>query len=65
MLAATTAWADVYAKASLLAGSAEGVAMIAEAGLSALLVTADGEVLTAGAIDRHLRPLVSPERSSW
>ncbi len=65
MLAATTAWADVYAKASLLAGSAEGVAMIAGAGLSGLLVTADGEVLTAGAIDRHLRPLVSPERLSW
>ena len=62
VLAATTAWADVYAKAALLAGSAEGVAMIAEAGLSALLVTADGEVLTAGAIDRHLRPFASPDR---
>ena len=62
VLAATTAWADVYAKAALLAGSAEGVAMIAEAGLSALLVTADGHVLTAGAIDRHLRSFASPDR---
>ena len=64
VLAAMTAWADVFAKAALLAGSAEGVAMIAEAGLSALLVTADGDTLTAGAIDRHLRSLASSDRRS-
>ena len=38
--------------------------MIAEAGLSALLVTADGDTLTAGAIDRHLRSLASSDRRS-
>jgi pre-mRNA-splicing factor CWC22 len=53
------AWAEVYAKAALVAGSAEGVQLLAEADLAAVLVTATGDVLTAGPADRFLRPVVT------
>jgi thiamine biosynthesis lipoprotein len=59
VVAGEAVWADVYAKAALIAGSADGVALLAEADLSALLVTSDGDLLTAGPIDRFLRPSTS------
>lgn len=59
VIAGGAVWADVYAKAALIAGPAEGVALLAEADLSALLVTSDGDLLTAGSVDRFLRPAPS------
>lgn len=59
VLAADACWAEVYAKAALLAGDADGVALLADADLAGLLVTEAGAVLTAGPIDRFLRPPVA------
>ena len=59
VLAADAVWAEVFAKAALLAGDAAGIALLAQADLAALLVTEDATVLTAGPIDRFLRPSVA------
>jgi thiamine biosynthesis lipoprotein len=54
VVAANAAWGEVHAKAALIAGSFDGVFLLAQAGLSGLLVEDDGSVLTAGAIDDYL-----------
>jgi len=59
VVAGEAAWAEAYAKAVLVAGVAEGVALVAEADLAAVIVTEGGDVLTAGPADRFLRPTVS------
>ena len=55
VLAAEALWAEVYAKAALVAGAADGVALLVDAGLAAVLVTDGHDVITAGDIDRFLR----------
>ena len=54
VVAANAAWGEVHAKAALIAGPFDGVFLLAQAGLSGLLVQDDGSVLTAGAIDDYL-----------
>lgn len=54
VVAANAAWGEVHAKAALIAGPFNGVFLLAQAGLSGLLVQDDGSVLTAGAIDDYL-----------
>lgn len=48
VIAAQAAWGEVHAKAALLAGPRDGVALIERAGLSALLITDAGEQIPAG-----------------
>jgi len=55
VIAAEAAWAEVYAKAALVAGSADGIALLADAELAAIAVTTDGAVLRAGPLDRFER----------
>jgi thiamine biosynthesis lipoprotein len=55
VVAGEAAWAEVFAKAALLAGSVDGIEMLAEADLAALVVTEAGDVLTAGPMDLFLR----------
>lgn len=57
VVAADAFWAEVFAKSALIAGELEGGASIRNADLSGLMVTADGHVLTVGAIDRYLSPV--------
>ncbi len=54
VVAADAAWGEVHAKAALIAGPFDGVFLLAQAGLSGLLVQDDGTVLTAGSIDDYL-----------
>lgn len=59
VVAASAAWGETHAKAALIAGAVDGTAMLADAGLSAILITGDGEVLRAGAIGDFL---LDPDR---
>ena len=54
VVAANAAWGEVHAKAALIAGPFDGVFLLAQSGLSGLLVQDDGTVLTAGSIDDYL-----------
>ena len=54
VVAASAAWAEVHAKAALVGGSVDGIALLADAGLSALLVTTDGDVVRVGSIGEFL-----------
>lgn len=57
VVAAEAMWAEVFAKAALIAGSTEGRMLIEDAGLSAVFVTAAGEMHDVGAMDQYLLPL--------
>jgi len=48
VIAAHAAWGEVHAKAALIAGVADGAALIENAGLSGLLVTDDGDSIAVG-----------------
>ena len=52
VLAAETTWAEVLAKAALLAGPCHGPALVEEAGVSGLLVTDDGQERCLGDLAR-------------
>jgi thiamine biosynthesis lipoprotein len=54
VIAAHAAWGEVHAKAALIAGATEGAALIENAGLSALLVTDDGDALPVGQFEAFL-----------
>ena len=54
VVAAEAMWAEVYAKSALIAGTVEAPALLEDAGLSALLITENGEVREVGAVDRFL-----------
>lgn len=54
VVAASAAWAEVHAKAALIGGSVDGLALLVDAGLSALLVTEDHDVLRVGSIGDFL-----------
>jgi len=54
VLAADAAWAEVLAKAALVAGEAEGVALLERHGTPGLLVTDGGRGRTAAAFEEHL-----------
>jgi len=54
VIAAHAAWGEVHAKAALIAGAQEGSALIESAGLSALMVTDDGEALAVGQFEAFL-----------
>lgn len=49
VVASVTWWAEVLAKAALIAGSDRGAALIADAGCSGLLIGLDATVVTVGA----------------
>ena len=51
VLAALAAWGEVHAKAALIAGRERGTALIETAGLSALLVTDEGETIAVGGFE--------------
>ena len=50
VIAAETWWAEVIAKAALIAGSVAGAELISASGLSGLLRRADGELVRVGAV---------------
>lgn len=54
VVAAETAWAEAHAKAALIGGSIDGMALLATSGLSGIVVTEAGDVLRCGAIDDYL-----------
>ena len=54
VVAASAAWGEAHAKAALIAGVVDGIALLADAGLSALLITHQGDALRAGAIGDFL-----------
>ncbi len=56
VVAAEAMWAEVFAKAALIAGSVAGTALLESAGLSALLVTDNAQLVPVGAIDGFLIP---------
>ena len=61
VVAADAVWAEVFAKAALIAGELDGAALIRDADLCGLLVTERGDLLTVGPIDRHmLTPMDAP-----
>jgi thiamine biosynthesis lipoprotein len=62
VIAASAAWGEVHAKAALIAGPRDGVALLVDAGLCGLLVTDDEIVLRAGPFDQFLvdSPTVGP-----
>jgi len=57
VVAAEAMWAEVYAKAALIAGSNAGTELLERAGLSALLVADDAQLLPVGAIDGFMIPM--------
>jgi thiamine biosynthesis lipoprotein len=57
VVAAEAMWAEVYAKAALIAGSRAGSELLEGAGLSALMVTDDARVVHVGAIDGFMIPM--------
>jgi thiamine biosynthesis lipoprotein len=54
VIAASAAWGEVHAKAALIAGPRDGVALLENAGLCGLLVADDGSVTHAGPFGRFL-----------
>jgi thiamine biosynthesis lipoprotein len=54
VVAAEAMWAEVFAKAALIAGSTEGATLLEGVGLSALLITESGERRSVGALDAFL-----------
>ncbi len=56
VVAAEAMWAEVYAKAALIAGATAGTVLLERAGLSALLVTDDAQFRPVGAIDGFMIP---------
>ncbi len=56
VVAAEAMWAEVHAKAALIAGSEAGTELLERAGLSALFVTEDARLLPVGGIDGFLLP---------
>jgi len=56
VVAAEAMWAEVYAKAALIAGATAGTELLEGAGLSALLVTDDSQLRPVGAIDGFMIP---------
>ena len=56
MVAAEAMWAEVYAKAALIAGSVAGTALLESAGLAGLLVTDEAQLVPVGAIDEFMIP---------
>ena len=56
VVAAEAMWAEVYAKAALIAGSVAGTAMLESAGLAAMLVTDEAQLVFVGAIDEFMIP---------
>jgi len=53
VLAADTAWAEVLAKAALVAGPRDGAALLEEAAAPALLLADDGGRCTVGGFEQH------------
>ena len=53
VLAGEAAWAEVLAKAALLAGPDRGPELVAEAGVCGLMITDNGDVLELGDIGRY------------
>ena len=61
VVAADAAWAEVLAKAALLAGPREGSALLVSSGVAGVLVHADRTVDVAGDLDAYLtEPLTPP-----
>jgi len=54
VISADAAWGEAHAKAALVAGPGEGRHVVESAGLAALFVTDDREVLNVGGIDAFL-----------
>lgn len=54
VIAASAAWGEAHAKAALIAGPRDGVALLEDAGLCGILVADDGSLTRAGPFDRFL-----------
>jgi thiamine biosynthesis lipoprotein len=54
VVGAEAAWAEAHAKAALIAGPSDGLALVERAGLSGVLVTDAGGVLVAGPVEDFL-----------
>lgn len=60
VVAAEAMWAEVFAKAVLIAGSVEGAALLDTVGLPALLVDESGTVTSVGAMESFLMDAQAP-----
>lgn len=56
VVAESTWWAEVLAKAALIAGRAEGLQLLQESGCSAVLIDAEGEITSLGEHTRLREP---------
>ena len=53
VLAADAAWAEVLAKAALLAGPVRGAELVAEAGVCGVMITDAGDLRELGDLGRY------------
>ena len=59
VIASSAMWAEVHAKAALIAGSVEGEGLLGSAGMAALFVLADGEVRSVGDVEPFLETVIA------